>query len=106
MVPAVRSWIGRHRIASLLATTCGFTGTIQRLLAASGMGAPRTLSILVGVGGLESPVGADVAVPLAFGIEQLSPHEVHDPSRLGVNDGYSRPIDSKGMQGIGRERQG
>jgi hypothetical protein len=98
MVPAVRSWIGRHRIANLLATTCGFTGMIRGLLAASGMGAPWTLSILVGFGGLESPVVAAVAVALAFGIERLSTHEVPAPSGVGVNDGYSRPIDSKGMR--------
>jgi hypothetical protein len=106
MVPSVRSWIDRHRIASFPAITCGFTWTIGGSLAASGMGAPRTLSILVGFGGLELPVGAAVTVALAFGTERLSAHEVPDPSGLGVNDDYSRPTDSKGMQGIGRERQG
>jgi hypothetical protein len=105
MVPSVRLWIDRHRIASILLITYALSWTRRGLLAASGMCAPWTCSILVGFGGLESPVGADVAVPLAFGIEQLSAHEVLDPSGLGVNDGYSRPTDSKGMQGIGRERQ-
>jgi hypothetical protein len=62
MVPSVRSWIDRHRIASFLAIT--------------------------------------------YGTERLSAHEVPEPSGLGVNDGYSRPTDSKGMQGIGRESQG
>jgi hypothetical protein len=106
MVPSVRSWIDRHRIASFLAITCGFTGTIQGLLAASGMGAPRTLSILVGFGGLESPVGAAVAVALAVGTELLSAHEVPDPSGIGSNDGECRVTGSKGIQGIGRECRG
>jgi hypothetical protein len=106
MVPSVRSWIDRRRIASFLAIACGFTWAMQVLLAASGMGAPWTLSILVGFGGLELPVGAAVTVVLASGTERLSPHEVPDPRGLGSNGGDSRPTDSKGMQGIGRKRQG
>jgi hypothetical protein len=105
MVPSGRSWIDRHRIVSFLAITCGFIWTIQGWLAASGMGAPWTLPIPVGFGGFEPLVGAAVAVALAFGTERFSTHEMPDPSGIGLNDGDSKPTDSKGMQGIGRERQ-
>jgi hypothetical protein len=105
MVPSVRLWIDRHRIASFLSITYAFTWTTRGLLAASGRGAPWTLSVLVGFGGVEPPDGAAVAVALAFGTGRLSIHEVPDPSGLGLNDGDSRPTHSKGMQGIGRERQ-
>jgi hypothetical protein len=70
------------------------------------VGAPWTLSILVGSGGFEPPVGAAVAVALAVGTERLSAHEVPDPRALGLNDGDSRPTGSKGVRGIGRERRG
>ena len=106
MVPSVRSWIDRHRIVSLLAVTCGFTRTIRGSFAASGMGAPGTLSIPVGFGGFEPPVGAAVAVALAFGTERLSAHEMPDTRGFGLNDGDPRPTDSEGMQGIDRERRG
>ena len=106
MVPSVRSWIDRRWIASFLAITCGFTWTIQGLLAASGMGAPWTLTILVGFGGFEPPVGVAVAVALAVGTERLSPHEVPDPSGIELNDGDWRVTGSKGIQGIGRECRG
>ncbi|MFC6940640.1 hypothetical protein ACFQE8_11795 [Salinirubellus sp. GCM10025818] len=106
MVPSVRSWMDRRRIASFLAITCGFIWTIQGLLAASGMGAPWTLSILTGFGGFEQPVGAAVAVALAVGTERLSAREVPDPSGIGLNDGDWRVTGSKGMQGTGPERQG
>jgi len=105
MVPSIRSWINRHRIASFLTITYAFTWTIQGALAASGMGTPWTLSTLVGFGGFEPLVGAVVAVALVFGTERLSVHEVPDPRGLGLNDGDSRPTDSKGMQSIGRECQ-
>jgi len=82
-----------------------FTWTTQGLLATSGMGAPWTLSIVVGFGGFEPPVGAAVAVALAFGTERLLAHEVSDPGGLGLNEGDSRPTNSKGMHGIGGERQ-
>jgi len=67
MVPSVRSWMDRHRIASFLAITYGFTWTIQGLLAVSGMGPSWTLSILVGFGGFGPPIGAAVAVWAAGG---------------------------------------
>ena len=106
MVPSVRSWMDRRRIANFLAITCGFIWTIQGLLAASGMGAPWTLSILVDFGGFEPPVGAAVAVALAVGFERLSAHEMPDPSGIGLNDGDCRVTGSKGIQGIGRECRG
>ena len=62
MTSPVRTWVDDHRIASFLAVTYGFTWTIQGLLAASGMGASWTLSILVGFGGFGPPVGAAVVV--------------------------------------------
>jgi len=67
MVPSVRSWMDRHRIASFLAITYGFTWTIQGLLAVSGMGPSWTLSILVGFGGFGPPIGAAVVVWAAGG---------------------------------------
>ena len=106
MVPSVRSWIDRHRIVSLLAVTCGFTRTIRGSFAASGTGAPGTLSIPVGFGGFEPPVGVALAVALAVGTERLSAREVPDPSGIGLNDGAWRVTGSKGMQGTGPERQG
>ena len=105
MVPSIRSWIDRHRIANFLAITCAFTWIVQGLLATSGMGAPWTPSALVGFGGFEPLVGAVVAVALVVGTEQLSAHEVPNPSGLGLNNGDSRPTDSKGVQSIGRECQ-
>jgi membrane protease YdiL (CAAX protease family) len=67
MVSAVRAWIDRHRIAGFLVITYGFTWTIQGLLAASGLGASWTLSILVGFGAFGPPVGAAVVVWAAGG---------------------------------------
>ena len=106
MVSSVRSWIHRHRTVSFLAITYAFTWTIRGVLAASGIATPWTLSIVVGFGGFEPPVGAAAAVALAFGTERLSTHEVPDPSGIGVNDGDSRPTGSKGTQGIGRDGRG
>jgi hypothetical protein len=62
MVSSVRSWIDRHRLASFLLVTYGFTWTVQGLLAASGMAASWTLSILVGFGAFGPPIGAAVVV--------------------------------------------
>ena len=67
MLPSVRPWIDRHRVASFLAITYAFTWTIQGLLAASGLGPSWTLSILVGFGGFGPPVGAAVVVWAAGG---------------------------------------
>jgi membrane protease YdiL (CAAX protease family) len=63
MAPSVRSWIDRHRIASFLAVTYGVTWMIQGSLAASGMGASWTVSILVGFGAFGPLVGFGVIGP-------------------------------------------
>jgi membrane protease YdiL (CAAX protease family) len=62
MIPSVRSWIDRNRIASFLAVTYAFTWTIQGIVALSGMTASWTMSILIGFGGFGPPVGAAVVV--------------------------------------------
>jgi len=61
-MPSVRPWIDRHRIATFLVVTYGFTWTIQGLLALSGMQASWALSVLIGLGGFGPPVGAAVVV--------------------------------------------
>jgi hypothetical protein len=43
---------------------------------------------------------------ITCGTERLSIHEMPDPSVIGVHEAESRPIDSKGTQRTGRERQG
>ncbi|MGM0371634.1 MAG: CPBP family glutamic-type intramembrane protease [Halobacteriota archaeon] len=58
----VRSTIDAHRLASFLLVTYAFTWTIQGALAASGMEASWTHSILIGLGGFGPPVGAAVVV--------------------------------------------
>lgn len=61
-LPAVRSWIDHHRLASFLAITYAFTWVIQGIVAASGMGPSWTQSILIGFGGFGPPVGAAVVL--------------------------------------------
>ncbi|MGQ4555219.1 CPBP family glutamic-type intramembrane protease [Halobellus sp. GM3] len=64
---AVRSWMDRHRIASFLAVTYAFTWTVQGALAATGLEASWTHSILIGFGGFGPPVGAAVVVAATGG---------------------------------------
>ncbi|QFU84811.1 CPBP family intramembrane glutamic endopeptidase [Natronorubrum aibiense] len=58
----VRSWIDQHRLISFLLITYTFTWIIQGALAASGMEASWTHSILIGFGGFGPPVGAAVVL--------------------------------------------
>ncbi|MFB6129658.1 MAG: CPBP family intramembrane glutamic endopeptidase [Salinigranum sp.] len=62
MSVSVRSWIGRHRLATFLLVTYAFTWTIQAALAARNLQASWTLSILVGFGAFGPPIGAAVVV--------------------------------------------
>ncbi|AOW79603.1 putative metal-dependent membrane protease [Halodesulfurarchaeum formicicum] len=62
MPGTIRSTIDAHRLASFLLVTYAFTWTIQGALAASGMEASWTHSILIGLGGFGPPVGAAVVV--------------------------------------------
>ncbi|MFC7139943.1 CPBP family intramembrane glutamic endopeptidase [Halosimplex aquaticum] len=62
MTSSLRSWIDRHRLASFLAITYTFTWVIQGAIAASGMEASWTQSILIGSGGFGPPVGAAVVI--------------------------------------------
>jgi len=65
-IPA-RAWIGRHRIASFLLISYGFTWTVQALLAVAGLEASWTLSILVGFGAFGPTIGAATVVWAAGG---------------------------------------
>ena len=67
MIDAARSWIDRHRLASFLLVAYGFTWTVQGALAASGMEASWTHSILIGFGGFGPPLGAAVVVRASGG---------------------------------------
>lgn len=58
----VRSWIDQQRLISFLLITYTFTWIIQGALAASGMEASWTHSILIGFGGFGPPVGAAVVL--------------------------------------------
>lgn len=58
----IRSWIDQHRLISFLLITYTFTWIIQGALAASGMEASWTHSILIGFGGFGPPVGAAVVL--------------------------------------------
>ena len=62
MGDTIRSFVGSHRLASFLLVTYAFTWTIQGALAASGMAASWTHSILIGLGGFGPPVGAAVVL--------------------------------------------
>jgi membrane protease YdiL (CAAX protease family) len=58
----IRSWITQHRLASFLIVTYAFTWTVQGTLAASGMEASWTHSILIGFGAFGPPLGAAAVV--------------------------------------------
>lgn len=58
----IRSWIDRHRLAAFLLVTYSFTWAIQGVLAATGMEASWTLSIVVGFGAFGPPVGAAAVI--------------------------------------------
>ncbi|WP_415383458.1 CPBP family intramembrane glutamic endopeptidase [Halosimplex sp. TS25] len=58
----LRSWIDRHRLASFLLITYSFTWVIQGIVAAVGLEASWTQSILIGFGGFGPPVGAAVVI--------------------------------------------
>lgn len=58
----VRSWIDRHRLAAFLLITYAFTWVVQGVVAATGMEASWTQSILIGFGGFGPPVGAAVVI--------------------------------------------
>ena len=62
MSPSVRAWIDRHRLASFLVVAYAFTWSIQGALAASGMEASWTHSIIIGFGGFGPPIGAAVVI--------------------------------------------
>ncbi|WP_336001491.1 CPBP family intramembrane glutamic endopeptidase [Halorientalis halophila] len=62
MASAVRSWVDTHRLVSFVGIAYAFTWTIQGALAASGMEASWTHSLLIGLGGFGPPVGAAVVV--------------------------------------------
>ena len=59
---SVRSWVEQHRIASFLLVAYSFTWVVQGALAASGMEASWTHSILIGFGGFGPPVAAAVVI--------------------------------------------
>lgn len=63
----IQSWIDRHRLASFVLITYAFTWTIQAVLAATGLEASWTLSILIGLGAFGPPVGAAVVVRASGG---------------------------------------
>ncbi|MFD1563717.1 CPBP family intramembrane glutamic endopeptidase [Haloarchaeobius amylolyticus] len=67
MTGRLRSWIDRHRLASFLLVTYAFTWTIQAALAATGMEASWTLSILIGLGAFGPPVGAATVIAASGG---------------------------------------
>ncbi|WP_336338747.1 CPBP family intramembrane glutamic endopeptidase [Haloarcula brevis] len=58
----VRSWIDRHRLVAFLLITYSFTWVIQGIVAAMGLEASWTQSILIGFGGFGPPVGAAVVI--------------------------------------------
>lgn len=62
MTHTLRSWIDHHRVASFLAIAYAFTWTVQGALAASGIEASWTHSILIGFGGFGPPIGAAIVV--------------------------------------------
>ena len=67
MSSSVRAWIDRHRLLSFIAIAYAFTWTVQGALAASGMGASWTHSILIGFGAFGPPVGAAVVIRASGG---------------------------------------
>ncbi|MDS0222272.1 CPBP family intramembrane metalloprotease [Haloarcula sp. S1AR25-5A] len=58
----VRSWIDRHRLVAFLLITYSFTWVVQGIVAAMGLEASWTQSILIGFGGFGPPVGAAVVI--------------------------------------------
>ncbi|WP_435157352.1 CPBP family intramembrane glutamic endopeptidase [Haladaptatus sp. DFWS20] len=64
---SVRAWINQHRIVSFLLIAYSFTWVVQGALAASGMEASWTHSILIGFGGFGPPVGAAVVIRASGG---------------------------------------
>lgn len=58
----VRPWIDRHRLVAFLLITYSFTWVIQGIVAAMGLEASWTQSILIGFGGFGPPVGAAVVI--------------------------------------------
>jgi membrane protease YdiL (CAAX protease family) len=58
----VRSWIDRHRLIAFLLITYSFTWVIQGIVAAMGLEASWTQSILIGLGGFGPPVGAAAVI--------------------------------------------
>ncbi|WP_123537587.1 CPBP family intramembrane glutamic endopeptidase [Halosimplex salinum] len=59
---AVRSWIDDHRLVAFLLITYSFTWVIQGIVAAMGLEASWTQSILIGFGAFGPPVGAAVVI--------------------------------------------
>ncbi|MFW5900194.1 MAG: CPBP family intramembrane glutamic endopeptidase [Halodesulfurarchaeum sp.] len=57
-----RSWIDRHRLVAFLLITYSFTWVIQGIVAAMGLEASWTQSILIGFGAFGPPVGAGVVI--------------------------------------------
>ena len=58
----LRSTVANHPLVSFLLVTYAFTWSIQAAVAAAGLEASWTLSILVGLGGFGPPIGAAVVV--------------------------------------------